>query len=115
MGLSCQHGESRVTPKRFRCTLAAASNITAHVNRDSADEDLRKAYRRVALTAHPDRGMVVVGTVPAAAGSEAEREKRKRPDVGLSLSERTPSGKSERWGSFRTTTAERILLLVRTH
>ena len=36
--------------------LAAAYNIAVNVTRDSADEDLLKAYRRVALKAHPDKG-----------------------------------------------------------
>ena len=36
--------------------LARTYNLSLVVNRDSGDEALRKAYRRVLLKAHPDKG-----------------------------------------------------------
>ena len=41
-----------------RCllSLAAVCDVVINVNRDSSDEELLKAYRRVAVKAHPDKG-----------------------------------------------------------
>ena len=36
--------------------LASVYGISANVNRDSPDADLMKAYRKVALRCHPDKG-----------------------------------------------------------
>lgn len=37
-------------------TLAAAYCVTLHITRDSSDEDVRSAYRKVSRKAHPDHG-----------------------------------------------------------
>ena len=36
--------------------LAAAYNIAIAINRESEDEAIKKAFRRVILKAHPDKG-----------------------------------------------------------
>ena len=41
---------------KFLLTLAQVYELALTVNRDSSEKDLLKAYKRVALKAHPDKG-----------------------------------------------------------
>ena len=40
----------------FRSTLARVYKIALAINRYASEKDLTKAYKRVALKAHPDKG-----------------------------------------------------------
>ena len=63
-------------------TLAKVYELALTVTRDSPEKDLLKAYKRVALKAHPDKG-------------------------GTDKDFKTPQAATEHWEALRTTKAER--------
>ena len=84
-------------------SLASKYKLLLELSRDSSDNDVKKAFRKVSLKAHPDKGGDVAdfqklsatnnswqdlckNTAAPGRPPKAEKAKRQRPKVGKALS-----------------------------